>query len=257
MDLKAFANNFDLLLDTPGAVARLRDLVLSLAVRGKLVPQDPNDEPASVLLERIQAEKARLIAEEKIKEPKQLPPIGEKEMPFALPRGWVWVRLGEVVRLSSGDALPSYKMEPGKIPVYGGNGIAGYHDKYNVDKQTIVIGRVGFYCGSIHLSPEQAWVTDNAFITHYSKKNIDQNFFVWFLKAADLGQNDNSTAQPVISGRKVYPIPIPLPPLAEQKRIVARLDLLMKFCDELEEKLKRSDEEGRRLLDAAGLAGAA
>src|SRR5574344_1466835 len=75
-------------------IKKLRELILELAVRGKLVPQDPNDEPASVLLERIDEEKARLVKEGKIKKSKPLPPISEEEKPFALPDGWEWVRLG-------------------------------------------------------------------------------------------------------------------------------------------------------------------
>ena len=84
---------FELLAEAPDGIARLRELVLELAVRGKLVPQDPNDEPASVLLERIAAEKARLVKEGKIPKPKPLPPVGEEEVPFGVPEGWVWCRL--------------------------------------------------------------------------------------------------------------------------------------------------------------------
>ncbi|HNI38415.1 MAG TPA: hypothetical protein PKZ68_08970, partial [Pseudomonadales bacterium] len=77
-------------------IKKLRELILELAVRGKLVPQDPNDEPASELLKRIQAEKAKLVAEGKIKKDKPLPPITDEEKPFELPRGWNWVQLDEI-----------------------------------------------------------------------------------------------------------------------------------------------------------------
>ena len=87
---------FELLTRAPENVAKLKGLILQLAVRGKLVEQDPADEPASELLKRIQAEKARLIAEGKIKKEKPLPPIAEDEIPYALPEGWVWCRLGEI-----------------------------------------------------------------------------------------------------------------------------------------------------------------
>jgi type I restriction enzyme S subunit len=86
---------FDLLASSLGGVAKLRELILSLAVRGKLVPQNPADEPASVLLQKIRAEKERLIAEGKIKKDKPLPPISDEEKPFELPEGWEWVRLNE------------------------------------------------------------------------------------------------------------------------------------------------------------------
>jgi hypothetical protein len=88
--------HFNLLATAPGGVARLRELILTLAVQGKLVPQDPNDEPAIELLKKIRAEKDRLIAEGKIKRDKPLAEIDESEKPFELPRGWEWVRLGTV-----------------------------------------------------------------------------------------------------------------------------------------------------------------
>ncbi|MGL6176436.1 MAG: restriction endonuclease subunit S, partial [Vibrionaceae bacterium] len=90
-------------------IKKLRELILELAVRGKLVPQDPSDEPASVLLERIAAEKARLVEEGKIKKPKALPEIGEKEKPFELPLGWEWSRLDWLapMSLSDGDWIES------------------------------------------------------------------------------------------------------------------------------------------------------
>ncbi|MGL5987469.1 MAG: restriction endonuclease subunit S, partial [Burkholderiales bacterium] len=87
---------FDLLASSLGGVAKLRELILSLAVRGKLVPQDPADEPASVLLKTIRAEKERLIAEGKIKKDKPLAPISSDEKPFELPERWEWVRLADI-----------------------------------------------------------------------------------------------------------------------------------------------------------------
>ena len=88
-------SNLNLLATAPGGVARLRELILTLAVQGKLVPQDPADEPASVLLQKIRAEKDRLIAEGKIKKDKPLAAIADEEKPFELPVGWEWVRLGQ------------------------------------------------------------------------------------------------------------------------------------------------------------------
>ena len=80
-------------------IKKLRELILELAVRGKLVPQDPNDEPASVLLERIAAEKAQLVKDKKIKKPKALPEVSEDERPFELPQGWEWGRVNELAKL--------------------------------------------------------------------------------------------------------------------------------------------------------------
>ncbi|OAA93552.1 restriction endonuclease subunit S [Clostridium coskatii] len=238
--MEMLLEQFKIIFDRPEKVKRLRDLILQLAVRGKLVEQDENDEPASVLLERIKEEREKLIKEGKIKKSKPLPEISEDEKPYELPRGWEWVRLGKLIRITSGKNLTKSKMnEEGNIPVYGGNGVTGYHDNFNVKEETIVIGRVGFYCGSIHLTEKKAWVTDNAFITEYPQNYIYREFLIWLLKGTNLKEEENATAQPVISGRKIYPIVIGIPPLNEQKRIVEKVDLLMDFCDNLEKELQR------------------
>src|SRR5699024_5533185 len=177
-----------------------RNQVLQEAIQGKLVEQNPEDEPASVLLDRIKEERDKLVKEKKIRKPKKLPPIEEEEKPFDIPKGWEGVRLGEIIRIYSGKGLTSKNMiVEGNIPVYGGNGITGYHNDYNIEKPTIVIGRVGFYCGSNNLVTEKAWITDNAFITDYSEDNIYLNFLKYLLKGTNLRENDNATAQPVIS----------------------------------------------------------
>ena len=100
-------SNLNLLATASGGVARLRELILTLAVQGKLVPQDPKDEPASELLKKIRAEKDRLIAEGKIKRDKLLPPISDEENPFQLPSGWEWVRLGSLLPFRIGKTPPS------------------------------------------------------------------------------------------------------------------------------------------------------
>lgn len=221
----------------------LKKAILQYAMQGKLVKQNPNDEPASILLERIKIEKEQLIKDGKIKKEKTLPPITEDEIPYKLPKGWEWVRLGNIINISSGRFLPSNEMKTkGTIPVYGGNGINGYHNEYLIDKPTLIIGRVGFYCGCVHLSTDKAWVTDNAFITTFSENNININFLKWLLIASDLGKNDNATAQPVVSGKKIYPLVVALPPLAEQERIVEKLEQILPFVEEYgknEEKLSK------------------
>ncbi len=250
--LQPLADNFDALYDAADTLARLRSTILQLAAQGKLVPQDPHDEPAYVLMKRITKERESLINAKKMKKPKPLPPIEDKEIFATKPKGWIFCRLGEVIQISSGSFLPSLKMaSEGIIPVFGGNGIAGYHDQYNVNKPTLVIGRVGFYCGSVHITPERAWVTDNAFITYFSESNIYLNFLYWLLKATNLAIRNDATAQPVISGAKVYPIVIGLPPLEEQKRIVAKVNQLTALCDELETKLRQAEADSQTLMAAA------
>ncbi|HHA1258446.1 TPA: restriction endonuclease subunit S [Enterobacter asburiae] len=231
-------------------IKKLRELILELAVRGKLVPQDPNDEPASELLKRIATEKAELVKQGKIKKQKPLPEISEDEKPFELPEGWEWTRLGDIVKVSSGDGLTSSQMEvSGDIPVYGGNGINGYHDSFNVSKRTLVIGRVGFYCGSIHVTPSRAWVTDNAFKTEFSEENLYLDFLRVLLTITNLKENENATAQPVISGKKIYPIVVAIPPYQEQRIIVKKVEELMFLCEQLEQQSLTSLDAHQQLVE--------
>ncbi|MEZ6963538.1 MULTISPECIES: restriction endonuclease subunit S [Aeromonas] len=245
------STHFDTLFTTEASIDALKQTILQLAVMGKLVSQDPSDEPASTLLERIAAEKAQLVKEKKIKKEKPLPAISEDEKLCNLPEGWLQCRLNDIIKISSGDGLTSKQMaSDGSIPVFGGNGITGYHDQFNVSQPTIVIGRVGFYCGSVHITPSKAWVTDNAFITSFSHVNVHLEFLAWLLKATNLNEHDNATAQPVISGRKLYPIVVCLPPLAEQHRIVAKIDQLMTICDQLKSRLQTSQQTQLALAES-------
>ena len=228
----------------------LKKSILQEAVQGKLVPQNPDDEPASVLLERIRAEKQALIKAGKIRKDKHESAIitrdkipyeiidGKErciadEVPFEIPDSWCWCRLGSIIQIESGKGLTSKQMIEGSIPVYGGNGITGYHNASLVHKETVVIGRVGYYCGSVHITEKEAWVTDNAFITTYPENSIYREYLVYTLKYMNLGQNNNATAQPVVSGKKIYPMLFPLPPLAEQHRIVAKIEEIMPMIERL------------------------
>lgn len=204
--------------------------ILKLAIQGKLVEQRPEEGTGEELFKLIQKEKQELIKQGKIKKEKSLPVIEDDEIPFEIPSTWKWVRLGEIIQIKSGEMLTSSEMKNGLIPVYGGNGVAGYHDKWLVDEETIVIGRVGFYCGSVHITEKYAWITDNAFITHYSKSYINQKYLAFILKQMNLGDKNNGVAQPVVSGKKIYPMFFPLPPLEEQKRIVAKIEKLLPLC---------------------------
>ena len=223
----------------------LKKSILQEAVQGKLVPQDPSDEPAEALLERIRAEKQRLIKEGKIKKDKHESVIFrrdnshyekldgvehciDEELPFEIPESWAWVRLGTILSVSSGDSLTGAQMNSaGSIPVYGGNGIAGTHDKWNVCHRTLVIGRVGYYCGATHITESFAWVTDNAFITHFNEELLQMKWLKFLIDYLEPRKRASSTAQPVISGKLLYPMLVPLPPLAEQHRIVQRVDELL------------------------------
>lgn len=245
------ATHFDVLLDRPEAVDALEQTILQLAVRGLLVPQNPSDEPASSLLQKIRTEKDHLIVQGKIKRDKPLPPIIDEEKPFKLPQGWEWARLNDLIRIGSGDGLTAAQMAPtGTIPVYGGNGVNGHHDQANVEEPTLVIGRVGYYCGSVHITPAKAWVTDNAFITRHPKSHLEMEWLYWLLVGTNLKENDSATAQPVISGRKLYPIVVALPPYAEQSRIVTRIKELRALCVDLRQSLIAAQSTQSHLADA-------
>ena len=223
----------------------LKKSILQEAVQGKLVPQDSSDEPAEALLERVRAEKQRLIKEGKIKKDKHESVIFrrdnshyekldgverciDEELPFEIPETWAWVRIGTILSVSSGDSLTVAQMNSaGSIPVYGGNGIAGTHDKWNVCHRTLVIGRVGYYCGATHITEPFAWVTDNAFITHFDEELLQMKWLKFLIDYLEPRKRASSTAQPVISGKLLYPMLVPIPPLNEQHRIVQRIEELL------------------------------
>lgn len=244
-------SHFDILFTTDASIDALKHTILDLAVRGKLVEQDARDEDAILLLKRIKAWQTQQVVKKNIRIPrKPLRPVAQDETPIDLPQSWSAVRLGEIIYIQSGDGLTAAQMKLGDVPVFGGNGINGYHDEQNIFRETIVIGRVGFYCGSIHVTPPAAWVTDNAFITRFDESSIHLEFLRLLLSATNLKEDENATAQPVISGSKIYPIIVGLPPLAEQHRIVTKVDALMALCDQLKSCLADSAQTQRHLADA-------
>ena len=206
--------------------------VLQMAIQGKLVEQRPEEGTGEELFQQLLIERESLIICKRFKR-KKLPELSSDDFPFDIPETWKWVRLGDIISIESGKGLTSSQMQEGNIPVYGGNGITGHHDTSLLHEETVVIGRVGFYCGSVHVTEKESWVTDNAFITTYPTRSINREYLVYVLKHMNLGQNNNATAQPVVSGKKIYPLPFPLPPLAEQKRIVQKLEEILPLCDKL------------------------
>ena len=223
-------------------------------------PRNAPTETGKQLLDRIIEERnKKLLAEweealkknPKVKKPAPVvaSEIDEEEIPFEIPENWCWCRLGDLISISSGDMLTSSQMKNGKIPVYGGNGITGYHNVSNIHEETIVIGRVGFYCGNVHLTEKEAWVTDNAFTTSYSKKCLNREYLIIALRQLDLGRQQNKTAQPVVSGKKIYPMLFPLPPLAVQNAIVETLEQVLPLVDAYENALLQKEELKNALPD--------
>ena len=225
---------------------RYRQSVLKAAMEGKLTEKwrkahKGEIEPASVLLERIKEEKQKNV-KGKYKEPKPIDMSGFSR----LPKGWVWIRLGDILSVKSGDGLTSSKMiKDGEYPVYGGNGISGYHNKYMFEKGRVIIGRVGAKCGVVHITQPKSWVTDNALIVDFS--NLEIKFLLYALGYLNLNKYSVSTAQPVISGSKIYPIPFNLPPLAEQQKIVEEIEHHLSIADEIEKVVEQGLKQSERL----------
>ena len=151
------------------------------------------------------------------------PVLNTKELPT--------IALGDLIRVSSGNGLTAKNMDPsGKYPVYGGNGINGYHSKYMFTEPQIVIGRVGIYCGAVHFTKPKSWVTDNALYVREYKRPVDKMFLQWALKFANINQYAGRAAQPLISGGRIYPIEIVLPDEKAQAaftRVVYRQEKLL------------------------------
>ena len=252
------AAHFDLLLDRPEAVDALEQTILQLAVRGLLVPQDPSDEPASVLLQRIRAEKDRLIAEGKIKRDKALPPITDEEKPFELPEGWEWVRFGDAsvnrdaerVPVSSTDRENREKL----YDYYGASGVIDKIDGFLFDKTLLLIGEDGANLLNrstpiAFLAHGKYWVNNHAHVIDTTERGL-LDYLALFINAISLEPYVTGTAQPKMNQAKLNSIPVALPSLAEQSRIVARVEELRQLCNDLRQRLTASRTTQSHLAEA-------
>ena len=251
-------SNMELLATAPGGVAKLRELILTLAVQGKLVPQDPADEPASVLLQKIRAEKDRLIAEGKIKRDKPLAEIAEEEKPFELPQGWEWVRFGEIAGIERGGS-------PRPIEAFltddpeglnwikigdtekGGKYITSAGQK--IKREGLVKTRMVFpgdflltnsmSFGRPYITQIQGCIHDG-WLRISPPDSLDKDFLYTLLSSRFVRNVFEAAAAGGVvlnlNADKVRTVPIPLPPLPEQSRIVTRVEALMRLCDALEAK---------------------
>jgi type I restriction enzyme S subunit len=151
---------------------------------------------------------------------------------YQLPIGWVWMKIEDTFTITSGKNLTKKDMQDaGKYPVYGGNGIAGRHNDFNLDGANIIIGRVGALCGNVRLVKDKIWVTDNAFFIKDYKVDILKEYLMKILGALNLGDTANRAAQPVISYKGIKELYIPYPPVKVQKRVVEKLDALLTCVD--------------------------
>ena len=231
----------------------LKKSILQEAVQGKLVPQNPDDEPASILLERIRAEKQELIKQGKIKKSKHESIIVTRdkipyeiidgkerciadEVPFEIPESWEWCRVGSIFTLQAGKNISANQIAEdlveGLYPCFGGNGIRGYVPSFNREGNYPIIGRQGALCGNINLANGQFYATEHA-VCVKTFANTDVLWCCYFLTALNLNQYATATAQPGLAVANINEVFIPLPPLAEQKRIVEKIEELMTFCEKL------------------------
>ncbi|RQC70159.1 restriction endonuclease [Pseudomonas aeruginosa] len=250
-------------------VAELRKAILQLAVMGKLVLQGPNDQPASELLKEIEAEKQRLVKEGKIKKPKPLPPVKPEEVPYALPQGWEWVRLGDIGYTNIGLTYSPADVSEAGIPVLRSNNIKnGKLDlsdlkrvQMQVRESTLVHDNDLLICarnGSKALVGKTALITDlteptafgafmaifrsrfNQYLLHFINSPLFRNM-IDEVNTMTINQITQDNLRSTI---------FPLPPLAAQRRIVAQIEQLMKSCDSLDQKIDATTTKQAELLSA-------
>lgn len=214
---------------------KMRKSVLQAAIEGKLTTQNPaEDGDARDLLVEIQAEKQRLIETGEIKREKALPAIDQSELPFDIPDNWVWVRLINIFAMQAGKFINASDIkEKGDYPVYGGNGLRGYTNIFNRDGCYPIIGRQGALCGNINMANGKFYATEHAVVVRFYKE-LNPHWASFFLTSINLNQYATSTAQPGISVEKISSVLIPLPPLAEQQRIVEKLEQILPQLDRLQ-----------------------
>ena len=254
-------------------VKKLRELILELAVRGKLVPQDVNDEPASVLLEKIVAEKEQLIADKKIKKQKPLPAITDEERPFELPSGWEWSRFPELASYSPGKTPSTKNAEYWGDCVnndYPWVSIADMKHYQVVDKTVkrvtekaskesfkkdlvkagTIIMSFKLTVGKISILGIDAYHNE-AIIAVTPFKGVSKDYLYRFLPSRALSGNTKKAIMGnTLNSESLALITIPLPPLTEQHRIVAKVEELMALCEQLKARLADAQTTQLHLADA-------
>ncbi|SHJ66645.1 type I restriction enzyme, S subunit [Malonomonas rubra DSM 5091] len=278
MTAETFFANFGHLVDAPNGVQKLRELILQLAVQGKLVPQDPSDEPASVLLEKIKIAKERLVTEGRIKPPKTLPPISEDGIPFELPRAWEWCRFGALGLIGSSSRVHKKDWKSKGVPFLRAREIVKLSQFGTVNNELFISEELFQELSNGGLVPEEndLMITGVGTIgIPYIVKNSDRFYFKdasvlifknhyglysRFLSCLlrtpywidTIHKESMGTTVHTLTISRANEVPIPLPPLEEQKRIVAKVDQLMALCDELEDR-QQMQQQGRVRLNNAAL----
>lgn len=159
------------------------------------------------------------------------------------------VRLSSIFSLSSGKLLSKKNRIEGNIPVYGGNGVTGFHNQSFVDADTIVIGRVGEYCGSVHLTDKPAWITDNALYVREYKMDAVPKYILYALRRLNLNQYANRTGQPNISQSSIANVLMVMPSIADQVRIVKEIEKFEIQINEARSFIESSSAKKQEILD--------
>ena len=262
------AEHFHTLFTTEPSIDALKQTLLQLAVMGKLVPQDPNDEPASELLKRIAEEKSRLVAKGKLKKQKSLPDVDEEEKPYALPSSWKWARFDSVSNTRLGKMLDKAKNKGELRPYLRNTNVQWFNfeiddlksmrfeehelDEYRVTPGDLVIceggepGRCAVWEGEVEdmfiqkaLHRARPWLGISPFFLQSClKAAANSGYLSQFFTGATIKH---------FSGEKLAKYPVPLPPLAEQYRIVAKVNQLMALCDRLKTRLTQSRQLNEQL----------
>jgi type I restriction enzyme S subunit len=165
-----------------------------------------------------------------------------------IPKDWQVMKLVDLIKLSSGKGLSKKNMIDGNIPVYGGNGISGYHNDYFIEEPTIVIGRVGEYCGSIHLLNENCWITDNGLYVTKFLSEVNLGFLAPLFQIMNFNSYSKVGGQPSISQTTVTNLSIPFPSLPEQHKIAAILSTVDEQISTTDKIIDKSKELKKGLM---------
>jgi type I restriction enzyme S subunit len=248
-------------------IKKLRELILDLAARGKLVLQDPKDETASELLKRAAVERARMVNEGRIRRDKDFPPASDNQIPFDLPPGWVWARVVDIGH-DWGQKTPEADFTyidvsaiDNDLGVISTPNVLSASDAPSrarkvVRSGTVIYSTVRPYLKNVcvieeEYSPEP--IASTAFAVLHPFQGMPGRFFVHFFRSPVFVKYVESVqsgiAYPAINDKQFYGALVPVPPLAEQHRIVAKVDELMAMCGQLEQQRTRSIEAHRALVE--------
>ena len=219
----------------------MKKSLLQYAIEGKLVPQRKEEGTAKDLLVKIRAEKAQLIKEKKIKTTKPLPAITDDEKPFDIPDSWEWARFGDISINMDSERIPLSVTQRRKLDkiydYYGASGIIDKVDQYLFDRPLMLIGEDGANLLArtkpiAFIARGKYWVNNHAHVIDFPN-GIDMKYMTFYMNAINLAAYVTGTAQPKMNQARMNSILIAIPPLAEQHRIVAKLEELLPLCQHL------------------------